>query len=77
MDVRTGWDSGVGAWSIERLHAAEVLNVAAGLFLNHVDDVIDSHNAHQALLSIERRNGQQAAVAHDPGNLVLVRFRSD
>jgi hypothetical protein len=59
---------------IERFHAADLLNVFTGFFIDHVDDVIGRHDAFHAAFTIDNRNCEQVLFGEQLRQVFLVQF---
>ena len=57
---------------ITGLHSASGVEVAGGLLLNHVDDVIDGDDAHQPVFAIDHGQRQKVVALDEPRHLLLI-----
>ena len=61
---------------VQRLHAADLLDVLARLFLHHVDDVVHGDDALHPPLGVDHRDGEQMVLRHELRDRLLVHVRA-
>ena len=57
---------------VERLDAAELLDVLGGLLLDDVDDVVDGDDALHAPLGVDHRDGEEVVLREHVRDRLLV-----